>query len=491
MNETDVIELGDITDFGGNNSSSSMHGIELLMNNKGKAPKQSIGTDDLDALEKDLNSLSDNDAGGVKILNDDPIRLNVGFEKLNTEPDTFIKINETTVGEAIRDTTTNEKTWDGFGQFSEIPVEPSANISTKPALPKEEVMRQKFLYLRKLEGLEKKGVELTKKYSMDSNLQEMIGEYEMVVSEKERENSVKFQGNMLSAFINGVEFLNNRFDPFDIKLDGWGEQFSENVTDYDDIFAELHEKYSSKAKMAPEIKLIFQLAASGMMVHMTNTMFKSAMPNMDDVLRQNPDLMQQFNSAAMNSVSQTNPGFGGLMNNIMNPEQPQHTPPVPVRTQDVRTRHPPSRPGQLSGNPFDERTMRPDLNTARGNVQNQTSDDINDNVTEVISSQRKRSEMKGPSDISDILGGLKPKSTSSQSSNVFEPLQPKKVVAETRSINDVNIPTFDDDLAQTGKDEGSTISLSELKELESEGSIPKKTTKRKPRSNKNTISIDI
>ena len=90
---------------------------------------------------------------------------------------------------------------------------------------------------------------------MESSLQEMQGEYETIMDEKEKSNSVKFQGNMLMACINGIEFLNGRFDPFDIKLDGWGEQLNENITDYDEIFGELHEKYKSKASMAPELKL--------------------------------------------------------------------------------------------------------------------------------------------------------------------------------------------------------------------------------------------
>ena len=51
--------------------------------------------------------------------------------------------------------------------------------------------------------------------------------------------------------------------------------------------------------MAPELKLIFQLGASGMMLHMTNTMFKSAMPGMDDIMRQNPDLAEQFTRAML------------------------------------------------------------------------------------------------------------------------------------------------------------------------------------------------
>ena len=142
---------------------------------------------------------------------------------------------------------------------------------------------------------------------MDSALNEMQGEYEMIISEKEKSNSVKFQGRMLMACITGLEFLNNRFDPFDIKLDGWSEQINENIDDYDEIFAELHEKYRSKAKMAPELKLLFQLEQCRH-AHMTNTMFKSAMPGMDDIMRQNPDLMQQFQSAAVNSMSANNPG---------------------------------------------------------------------------------------------------------------------------------------------------------------------------------------
>ena len=77
----------------------------------------------------------------------------------------------------------------------------------------------------------------------------MRGEYEMVVAEKEKSNSVKFQGRMLMACITGLEFLNKPVStPFDIKLDGWAEQVNENIDDYDEIFGELHQKYSSKAK---------------------------------------------------------------------------------------------------------------------------------------------------------------------------------------------------------------------------------------------------
>ena len=77
------------------------------------------------------------------------------------------------------------------------------------------------------------------------------------------------------------------------------------------------EKYGGKAKMAPEIKLLFMLGGSAAMLHMTNTMFKSSMPGMDDIMRQNPELMQQFQTAAMNSMNQNNPGFGQFMGGVM------------------------------------------------------------------------------------------------------------------------------------------------------------------------------
>ena len=174
---------------------------------------------------------------------------------------------------------------------------------------------------------------------MESDLLEMKGEYENIMAEKEKENSMKFQGKMLTTLITGLEFLNNRFDPFDIKLDGWSEQINENLDDYDEIFAELHEKYKSKAKMAPEIKLLFQLATSGMMIHMSNTLFKSAIPGMDDIMRQNPDLMNQFTKAAVSSMQQNSPGLSNFMNdfgmshsndtNEIRSRQAEFTPPPP------------------------------------------------------------------------------------------------------------------------------------------------------------------
>ena len=114
------------------------------------------------------------------------------------------------------------------------------------------------------------------------------------LKEKELDNSIKFSRKMLMACVTGIEFLNNKFDPFDVKLDGWSESVHENVNDYDDVFEELHEKYKDRAKIAPELKLMLALGGSAFMFHLSNTMFKSQLPGADEILRQNPELVRQF-----------------------------------------------------------------------------------------------------------------------------------------------------------------------------------------------------
>ena len=164
--------------------------------------------------------------------------------------------------------------------------------------------KREMLY--KFEVLERRGVPV-RKFTVHDDLDEMKYEYERIRKKREVEGSIRFSRKMLMACVTGIEFLNSRFDPFDIKLDGWSESVHENINDYDDIFEELYEKYKSKTKIAPEIQLLLTLGGSAFMFHLTNTMFKSSLPGMDDIMKQNPELMKQFASAAMKSMS----GSGG------------------------------------------------------------------------------------------------------------------------------------------------------------------------------------
>ena len=164
--------------------------------------------------------------------------------------------------------------------------------------------KEKMELLYQFDRMEKKGFKMPKKFSMDSSIDEMKHEFERLKKDREVDASVSFQRKMLVAAVTGVEFLNNKFDPFDVKLDGWSENINEGINEYDDIFEELHDKYKSKSKMAPELRLIMALAGSGFMFHLTNTMFKTNLPGFDQVMKQNPDLMKQFASATANTMAQ-------------------------------------------------------------------------------------------------------------------------------------------------------------------------------------------
>ena len=420
-------------------------GADLLMNqvkaNKQNSPKSDIKLNDLNSLNIDTNT-NKNEFFNPKIANDletETIKLNIDTpsdKPSDNHIDKLKEFNDIKLGEATRNEGGNE-TWDGYKKFNEIPIDPEASPPEKPKMSDEEVLRLKFSFIRKLEAMEKQGVTVSRKYTMDDKLEEMQGEYEMIKNEISKKNSVKFQAKMLMAFVSGIEFLNNRFDPFDIKLDGWGEAVNENIDEYDEVFGELHEKYGSKAKMAPELKLLFMLGGSGAMIHMTNTMFKSSMPGMDDIMKQNPELMHQFTQAAASTMGQQNPGFGNFMSNMMPPSMPSNmqstmppmgSPPAPSRYNQP----PPTPPGR-------RQSSRPDVDAAR-NFKPQRSE---------------RREMKGPSDISELLSGIK-----------------------TKSIN-----------IKEKKDDNSTISVSELKEMQKDD-IQKKSRRRK-KSDRSVVSLSL
>jgi hypothetical protein len=486
-----TINLNESSSYGGSSggrpSVNFGGGIELLMNDKRKSegkktPTNDIDLGDLNDLEQELNDLivdepkstpavsksglfnssffgggGSSSGGGMKLNTSDNDNISIG---------SIVSVNDPPMlGKATASSGQNDgKTWDGFTKFNNVPLNPDKNMSDRPKLTPEETLLEKFKVLRKLEDIERKGAKLTKKYSMESSLSEMQGEYEMIIAEKERSNSCKFQGKMLMAAITGLEFLNNKFDPFDVKLDGWAEQVNENIDDYDEIFGELHEKYKSKAKMAPELKLLFQLGGSAIMVHMTNTMFKSSLPGMDDIMRQNPDLMQQFTSAAVNSMQNTNPGFSGFMGNFMPSASNSRPPPPPQQTQNQ-----PRSQSDRTAPP----SNRPDLMRARaGPGAGSMNNDDGINIQEQFGSvgqnngreQSMRPEMKGPSDINELLSGLKTMSVS------MPPPQ-----ATSGSANNITIS-------------GPPAPIS-VKKADSKPIAPK--TPRKQKSDKNTISLDI
>jgi len=287
-------------------------GLDLIMNKKKKGSH-----DALSMSSNNSNVISDSDS-------DDSSNGNFN---LNNQSNTFVPQEN------------KQNVWnsnDESDDESEIEVKQTNNIDNNswrkeesvndnffqpspPRMSEEEINNQKRTILYQLDRLEKRGIQLPRKHNMNSNLEEMKNDLDRIKNDKDTDASIKFQRKVLVATVTGIEFMNTKFDPINARLDGWSESVNDNVDEYDDIFEELHQKYKGDSKMAPELRLLMSLAGSAFMFHLTNTMFKSSLPGLDQVMKQNPDLMKQFAAATANTMHQSGTdqtGMSGMFSNM-------------------------------------------------------------------------------------------------------------------------------------------------------------------------------
>ena len=197
--------------------------------------------------------------------------------------------------------------------FSEISIDDIQKPKQQMRTTVQDEMTEKKEILYQFDRLRSKGVKVPYDFNMSSNIHEMRSSYERIKREKEIDAAVRFQRKMLMGFVTGCEFLNTRYNPFSVELDGWSEQVHESVDDYDDIFEELHDKYKdSGSNMAPELRLLISLGGSAFMFHLTKKMFSnSQLPKVEEVLQRNPELMKKFQEASAMEYMRGSSGSSG------------------------------------------------------------------------------------------------------------------------------------------------------------------------------------
>tara|TARA_B100001094_G_scaffold329425_1_gene392138 strand:- start:4342 stop:5571 length:1230 start_codon:yes stop_codon:yes gene_type:complete len=207
----------------------------------------------------------------------------------------------------------------GFGGEESQGDEPSPGFET--------IQDEKQDLLYKFHRLESKGIKLNKKFNLYSDINEMRMEYNNIKRDAETNSSVKFSRRMLLAVVSATEFLNKRYDPFSLELNGWSESVMENMNDgeYDMTFERLHEKYAGKVNTPPEIELMLSLAGSALMFHMTSTMFKN-IPMMKD-----PNMMQNIMKEAMRQTGQQGQEDGSSFPSFNRPENDEPREPGNMR----------------------------------------------------------------------------------------------------------------------------------------------------------------
>ena len=422
-------------------------GLEFLMNDKKKSSSSKVDLGELDNLEAELNNLtsessSSSSGGTTKQLSG---LSGMGFSNLfgfnknqgaSAAPPEKTETNH--LGQQTKETgASDSRTWDGFSKVNgDIPSQPTH-------LNDREKRRKKRMMIKKLEEWREKGkFSHGTQFDMNSAYDEVEDEYEGALEEKRKKDAIKLQGWWFTTVINTLEYGNALVNPFDLNLDGWGEQVSEDLDSYEEIFAELHEKYKG-GKMAPEISLLLRVGFSAAVVNMSNKMLSSAAPGFGDVIKQSPELMKMFQGAAVNTMSKENSVFD-FAKSMLNPPEKVNTsygpPPAPVETKNMQ---PTTRPGM-------QYTTRPDL--AASKVE----------AVEIPQQKSSRPEMKGPpmANIDQLLSGLKQKAP---------------VVAQ----EDFN-----------GGGDDSMISVTSLRDMNN-ATLPKRVRKRRNNSDKNSVVLDI
>jgi len=138
---------------------------------------------------------------------------------------------------------------------------------------------------------------------MESDLEEMEAELKYNSDIQTKKNGVQLAKSFMCNAITGLEFMNERYDPFGFKLKGWADQVKINKDDFDEVFGELLEKYKGEGKkMEPEMKLGLMLMLSAGSFHMSQSI-ATGLPGLDDVIKNNPQLMAKIQSNINKSIS--------------------------------------------------------------------------------------------------------------------------------------------------------------------------------------------
>lgn len=264
------------------------------------------------------------------------------------------------------------RTWDGVENLNAEP------FLERPArrMADEHLQKKKYEVLRKFERLSKLGVPLRKRFTMDSPLEEMEMELEFIRKEKDMDRTVQQFSEWFVTGMGGLEWSSKNVafvKAFGLQLDGLSEAAQMKVGDMEEDFEELYELYGDKLKMHPLVRIPIRTCMMVYMVHLTNQMVQKApIPNIDQVLKSNPDIARQLATAAMQQQSTnlkqqasapppsapSNPlsGLQNFMSSMMPPPPPPRAPTSiksPVKIARPAPAPPPSVPMSAPSIPAD------------------------------------------------------------------------------------------------------------------------------------------
>jgi hypothetical protein len=193
---------------------------------------------------------------------------------------------------------------DGFDNFNAEAYAPTRSVK----MSEEALQKEKYEILRKFERLSKLGVPMRKRFTIDSPLEEMKMEMEFIKREKSMDATIKQFSEWFVTGMSAMEWGAKNVSflrAFGLQLDGLSESAQMNVVDLEDDFEELYDMYGENMKMHPLVRIPLRTCMMVYMVHLTNQMTRKApIPNMEDIMRQNPDIARSLAAAAMQQQTQ-------------------------------------------------------------------------------------------------------------------------------------------------------------------------------------------
>jgi len=173
-------------------------------------------------------------------------------------------------------------------------------------LTNEEKKLRNLAMLRKLGELKQNGVILSQNYNINSDYNSMKYEYELHVGIKTKRNTVQWMSNMMCAIVKGVELLNDKHNPFDLKLSGWSDNVIATKSDYYDVLGEIYEEYTGTGKkMNPILKLFLMLTSSVATIQLHKGIINS-LPDRESKLEEDDEYIQKMRAKALQESKNEN-----------------------------------------------------------------------------------------------------------------------------------------------------------------------------------------
>jgi hypothetical protein len=169
-------------------------------------------------------------------------------------------------------------------------------------------------------------------------------ELEFVRKEKAMDSTIKQFSEWFITGMSALEWGSKNvamMKMFGLQLDGLSQSAQMNVGDLEEDFEELYDLYGDKMRMHPLVRIPMRTCFMVYMVHLTNQMaMKAPVPNIEEILRTNPDIARQMAAQAMQNQTQQ---FRAQQQQQVKIQVPQYAPAPP---------QPQPQPQQPASNPL-------------------------------------------------------------------------------------------------------------------------------------------